>query len=411
MAWEQTECVKEIHPGSPEGSLYFGDNRYVDLSAYEGRVQCVYMDPPYLTGDSFVYRCRVGKEGWEKDKNTLILPAYDDRMDRPEYLDLLRQAVRKARELLDLSGVLFLHLNDRMSAYGRVICDEEMGAENFVNEIIWSYQTGGRSNRHFSRKHDVILFYRKSRQMFFDITKVPVPRSDNRRNHMKRLVDENGRSYRTIRSNGKIYTYYDDEPAYPSDVWTDVSHLQQKDPQRTGYDTQKPRALLDRIILSTTRPGDLVADLFCGSGTAMVSAAALGRRFLGVDLSPGAIQVSEKRLIPYGLTLNTVYGCPEAELRARLLPGIGLTDLFLEAYSAPGLPEFVQGLDGVERWSVGFLGLDGCFRSHASFTRNKLTPEIPEYMQIPQLNGRPAMVITDLLGRHTCWVWNGENTD
>lgn len=103
-----------------------------------------------------------------------------------------------------------------------------------------------------------------------------------------------------------MYTYYDDEPVFPDDVWTDVSHLQQKDPQRTGYDTQKPRALLDRIIRCCTRPGDLVADLCCGSGTALVSASENGCRYLGLDLSRHAISVSRKRLMDSALDIR----CP-----------------------------------------------------------------------------------------------------
>ena len=130
---------------------------------------------------------------------------------------------------------------------------------------------------------------------------------------MKRQVDEHGRAYRTIRSGGKTYTYYDDDPVYPGDEWTDVSHLQQKDPQRTGYDTQKPLALLNRIILCCTKENDLVADLFCGSGTTAVAAAQAGRRYLMLDSDERAHAVTRKRLLGTALTISVPSGeCPAA---------------------------------------------------------------------------------------------------
>jgi len=276
------------------------------------------------------------------------------------------------------------------------------GESNFVNEIIWSYQTGGRSMKRFSRKHDVILFYRMSRRHFFDITQVPLPRSEHRSNHMRRCVDENGRTYRTIQSGGKTYTYYDDDPVYPGDVWTDVSHLQQKDPQRTGYDTQKPIALLNRIILASTKPGDLVADLFAGSGTTAAAAAQLGRRYLAADSSPAAIAVSRKRLLDSGMTLTAPTGCAGAAIRAELIPGIAFHDVHLMDYAAPeGCP--VTGMDAVDQWSVGFYDR-GVFRAQESAARRRHTPALPPLLQLPQLRGIPAILTVDIYGNRSVWL-------
>ena len=138
--------------------------------------------------------------------------------------------------------------------------DKIFGEKNFLNEIIWHYQSGGRAKRHFSRKHDNILFYRKSPKHYFNIEAVGKERGTKKRNHMKMQVDNNGKVSWTIKSGGRVYRYYQDSKIYPSDVWTDISHLHQRDPERLGYDTQKPEALLERIILSSSRPGDLVAD-------------------------------------------------------------------------------------------------------------------------------------------------------
>jgi hypothetical protein len=164
-----------------------------------------------------------------------------------------------------------------------------------MNEIIWAYRSGGRATRCYPRKHDTILFYRKSKKVFFNIKAVGQPRGQERRNHMKRFIDEDGRVGFSIRSNGKTYTYYEDSLIYPSDVWSDIEHLQQKDRERTGFLTQKPELLLKRIIAASSEPGDLVLDLFSGSGTTAAAATKLKRRFLAVDQSPVACALLRSR--------------------------------------------------------------------------------------------------------------------
>lgn len=401
MEWVRAACRREIHGGGQAGSVLLraaGE----DFSAYAGQAQCVYLDPPFMTGEEFCLRMRVGEQGWKTGKEALLLPAYSDvYANRGEYLAMLRGALENARLLLADTGSLFLHLDSRMSAYARLLCDEIFGESNFVNEIIWAYQSGGRSMKRFSRKHDVILFYRKSRRQFFDIRAVPLPRSENRSNHMRRCVDAQGRAYRTIQSGGKLYTYYDDDPVYPGDVWADVSHLQQKDPQRTGYDTQKPLALLNRIILSSTRPGDLVADLFGGSGTTALAAAQNGRRFLIADKSPRAVAVMRKRLLETEMTLDLPMPPPGAEIAAELLPGIAYYDARLTGYRPAG-PGPVTGLDAVDQWSVGFYR-EGVFYAQAHAARRKQTPALPEILQLPQVKGTPAVLVTDVYGH--CGVW------
>ena len=404
MGWIEANCHQEIHRTGQAGHILLADARGGDFAPWEGQAQCVYLDPPFMTGEDFSFRMRVGKEGWETGKESITLPAYSDRFaSKGDYLALLRDALENAKMLLNDTGSLFLHLDSRMSAHARILCDEIFGESNFVNEIIWAYQTGGRSMKRFSRKHDVILFYRKSRHHFFDITAVPLPRSENRSNHMRRCVDENGRAYRTIRSGGKTYTYYDDEPVYPGDVWADVSHLQQKDPQRTGYDTQKPQALLNRIILSSTRPGDLVADLFGGSGTTALAAAANGRRFLTSDKSIQSLSVTRKRLLETDFTLVAPSNTGAAFMQAEFIPGIAYHDIYLSQYVSPSGD--ITGLDAVDQWSVGFYH-EGVFHAQASAARRKHTPDLPPMLQLPQLSGTPAILIVDIYGnrmlfRHT----------
>jgi DNA modification methylase len=258
------------------------------IDTYRGRAQVVYLDPPFGTGDVFHSKLATGRE-------KLTLPTYTDNMAQTEYLAWMGTILAGARELLCESGSLYLHIDYRMSAKLRLMLDEIFGAQNFMNEIVWCYKSGGRSTRYYPRKHDTILFYRKSAKVYFDIASVGRPRGPEKRNHMKRFIDEEGRICFTIRSAGKLYTYYEDTPVYPSDVWDDIEHLQQKDSERVGYPTQKPEALLNRVILASSRPGDLVCDLFSGSGTTAATASKLGRRFLAVDVSPLALYTLRAR--------------------------------------------------------------------------------------------------------------------
>ena len=217
--------------GGVMGEMYLGDSLALAdklKGKYAGRVQCVYLDPPFFTGETYSVRVRVGEREWRSGAGTLKLSAYSDKWSgAQQYLDAMRALLELARELLGPTGVIFLHVDWRMHARLRLLMDEVFGEDNFLNEIIWTYQTGGRARKYFSRKHDVILFYRKGPEYQFLIENVPISRTDARRNHMKRQVDKDGRVYRTIKSGGKVYKYYDDDPVYPGDVWDDVSHLQQ----------------------------------------------------------------------------------------------------------------------------------------------------------------------------------------
>ena len=386
------------------GELFLGDS--LELSdrltgKYGGRVQCVYLDPPFFTGSLFNMRVRVGEREWRSGAGSLELSAYSDKWaSAEEYISEIRTLAELARELMSDTGVIFLHVDWRMQARLRIMMDEVFGENNFMNEIIWTYQTGGRARKYFSRKHDVILFYRKGPAYRFYIENVPISRTDARRNHMKRQVDKDGRVYRTIKSGGKVYKYYDDDPVYPGDVWDDVSHLQQKDPQRTGYDTQKPLKLLERIVLCSTRPGDIVCDLTCGSGTALEAAAINGRNFVGVDMSPLAVQTARRRLVGSRVSLNMPgsEGSPEVELDA--MTGVGNYECDLRRFiPEPGVGERgFDGLDAVTGWSGGYIN-DDVFYSYVHDMRSKQHPRLDAHLSIPVWDGVPAVRIEDVYGR------------
>ena len=199
--------------------------------------------------------------------------------------------------------------------------DAVFGRRNFVNEIIWHYSSGGRSRNYFPKKHDTLLCYAKDyRKKTFNAEAISVPRNKcslcdselSKWNNLKKEVAEDGRVYRTIKSAGKVYKYYDDVPVLPADVWLEFNHLQQKDPERTGYPTQKPLALYERIIKASSNEGDMVLDPFAGCATTCVAAERLNRQWVGIDIWDKAHEVVIRRLSKEGLAMPEGSGLGEA---------------------------------------------------------------------------------------------------
>ena len=268
--------------------LILGDKRDVLpalLPEFAERVNLIYIDPPFMTERNF----SSYSDKWHNDLDA--------------YLQWLYEAFVLLRLLLANDGSLYVHLDWRATQYARVMLDEVFGfaanaeGPGFKNEIIWHYQSGGRSTRFYARKHDTILWYTRSAQYCFHGERVGERRGAQRRNHMRKEVGDDGRVHWTIRSAGRLYTYDEDRVMTPADVWSDVSHLQQKDPERNGYATQKPAALLERIILASSEEGDIVLDCFCGSGVTPTVAEQLGRRWIACDQNPEAIRVTRERLL------------------------------------------------------------------------------------------------------------------
>ena len=167
----------------------------------------------------------------------------------------------------------------------------------FQNEIIWHYQSGGRGSQRYARKHDTILFYTKSAHYCFHGERIGEKRGAQKRNHMRKHLDEHGQVAWSINSHGRTYTYSSESLMTPSDVWNDISHLHQRDPERNGYATQKPAALLERLLLASSEPQHLVLDCFCGSGVTPAVAERLGRRWIAADQGELAITATRARLL------------------------------------------------------------------------------------------------------------------
>lgn len=392
--------ILRAEEGAPQNEFHLGDAAEIAQrlrETYEGRVNLVYLDPPFLTGKTFEARVRVGAKEWKTGRGSLVLRAYQDNQTREAYLEKMRAVLVNARALMASDALIYVHIDWRMHPYLRLLMDEIFGEGCFLNEIIWAYQSGGSARRYFPRKHDVILMYSKTKDYDFHIQDVAEVVPGGRENHMKRHVDADGRVYRSIRSGGRVYTYYDDDPVVPGDVWTDVNHLQQKDPQRTGYDTQKPLRLLERIIRSSSRPGGLVMDLFAGSGTTAEAAVKNGRRFLAADENPLSMQLVHRRTdgVSVRFTHAPFDGAPE--IRARAESGIGFTAVRLEAFRSddPTLPESMDAVDG---WAAGYER-EGVFYSYAEEIRSREKPEPTFELAVPMYEGRLMLRVTDVKGR------------
>ena len=214
---------------------------------------------------------------------------YSDRhgVSSAGYLSFLRPRLAEMRRLLSCRGSLCVHLDWRSAHHVRVMLDEMFGADNFLNEIIWHYRSGGQATRWFARKHDTLLLYaRKKGQHTFNTLRGGAYRTQD----LKTASD--GRPYKSTRK-GRIY-FHPDGPIM-SDVW-DIPFLSTVSKERTDYPSQKPGALLERLIRACTNQGDLVADFFCGSGTSLVVARQMKRDWIGCDSNPEAVTITHRRL-------------------------------------------------------------------------------------------------------------------
>jgi DNA modification methylase len=276
-------------PGEPD-RLICGDALASLARHRDAAVDAIYIDPPFGTG-----AVRQGRGH-----------AYTDRADDPDaFVDWLSPYLEHCRRVLAPSGSLFVHLDYRTAHYVKLALDRLLGRDRFVNEIVWCYAVGGKSRRGFGRKHDTILWYARSKDWAFYADAVRVPRRSG--SHM-RVVD--GVQEKTDRKTGRVYRYPVAAGKVPEDWWTDIETLNHSDRERTGWPSQKPERLIERILRSVTVPGDRVADWFAGSGTTAAVAQRLGRGFVAVDCEPAAIDVSLARLTLQGRRLAAQGAAP-----------------------------------------------------------------------------------------------------
>ena len=284
--------------------LIWGDNKLILSSLANGPLReqidkagglkLVYIDPPFDVGADFSIDVEIGDENVTKDASVLEILAYRDTWGPGKYAKMIYERISLIHSLLAPDGAIYVHVDYRTSAMVKLILDEIFGQENFINEIIWSYRSGGASKTaSLPKKHDNIFFYKKSPN--YTITSM-TERQYLEKSFMGSSVDEKGRFYvdtilRDVIEGAPNIVINGEVIAYNTRPVLNLST------ERLGYPTQKPEGLLRLLIEIATKEGDLIADFFCGSGTTLAVAEKLNRKWIGTDLGRFAIHTSRKRLI------------------------------------------------------------------------------------------------------------------
>lgn len=302
--------LKEVHGEEVDGwrnKIFWGDNLQVMshlLRAFRGSIDLVYIDPPYDSKADYKKTISLKGKSAESDRSSFEEKQYGDIWTNDEYLQFMFERLVLTRELLKDSGSIFLHCDWHKSHHLRSLLDEVFGPQRFQNEIIWNYSGWNRKNRtYFNRRHDTILYYSKSDEPYFDPYKEAWESKEHyvTQRKQKVLVDNDGREYVLSDAGGgqRVKRYLEDaisEGRHVDDVWY-IDKLNNSDKERLEYPTQKPEALVERIVQSACPAGGIVMDFFMGSGTTQAVAMKTGRRFIGADINLGAIQTTTKRLI------------------------------------------------------------------------------------------------------------------
>ena len=289
-----------------KNKLYVADNLDVLHGMNSNMVDLIYLDPPF--NSKRMYSAPIGTVkgvvdagfhdiwNWDDDVDIRLesflarhppLFAYIDLVGdihgpaMKAYLTFMAQRIIEMHRVLKDTGSLYLHCDPTASHYLKIILDWVFGKDNFRNEIIWSYQTGGVSKKWFGKKHDIVFLYTKTDDYFIDLSRVKEKRTDE--------------VLRRLSTGSENATRAKDTERLPFDVWN-IQALNAMSKERTGYPTQKPLKLLNRIIEASSNPGDLVMDPFCGCATTCVAAQNLHRKWIGIDVSDVAVDLVATRL-------------------------------------------------------------------------------------------------------------------
>ncbi|MEI7615226.1 MAG: site-specific DNA-methyltransferase [Actinomycetota bacterium] len=284
-----------LHPNTPEDNIsfgfpeeeqnkiYFGDNLHVLRALKSNTIDLIYIDPPFFSGRNY-------NQIWGDDNE--VRTFYDIWEDGlPSYLVWLNARLWEMKRVLKETGSIYVHCDWHASHYIKCEMDKLFGYENFRNEIVWGYTGPRKSPRAFSKKHDVILFFSKSDSYKFNEQRVPHKSGVHNTGQVFGSMDEGDEETKEmLERRGKLL----------EDWWVDIWSTDRYRKELIGYPTQKPEALLERIIKSSTDDGDIVADFFMGGGTTPAEAMKLGRKFIGCDISRVAASVTIDRVINVG---------------------------------------------------------------------------------------------------------------
>jgi DNA modification methylase len=361
-----------IYPGGigypdviPESRLILGDNLPVMaalIPEYEGRINLIYADPPFFTNRKYSTRIGRGEDSRKPDEWALAEGYQDSWPNLDAYLDFLYQRFALMYRLLTPNGTFYLHLDWHANSYARILLDEIFGPDHLLNEIIWTYHGPSPIRRAFNRKHDTILSYVKGNDYIFNADAVREPYNPSTVLTFK-ASPKAGFGKVPDLERGKV----------PEDWWyfPVVARLHN---QRTGYPTQKPEGLLERIILASSNPGDLVADFFCGSGTAPAVAARLGRKFIASDITFRAMHTTRLRLSGLPIDAFTI------ERQSAFCYPMGDSSK-LKLNILPGSINIKNNLD-LDYWEVDPAWDGMTFRSAAQAQRPVRSGELPHEIKI-----------------------------
>jgi len=340
--------------------LIWGDKKYVLpslLPEFAGKVNLIYIDPPFDTGTDFSYTASIPNDDGQANEDTAYFTKEASIIEQKAYRDTwgsglnsyvhwFYEAALLLRELLASNGTIFVHIGQNISHHVKLILDEVFGPDRYLNQIIWKRQTAHsdvtQGAEHLGRLHDVIFLYTKSEEYKWRMQYTPYDKEyveafyrhidpDTGRRYQLSDITAPGKSLKgnpyyeflgvtrywrfsekrmkELYAKGRIVQtrpgtvprqkrYADEMPGVPlQDIWLDIKPIQSQAAERAGYDTQKPEALLERILKLSSDDGDLVLDCFVGSGTTAVVAEKLNRRWVACDLSRFAIHTTRKRLL------------------------------------------------------------------------------------------------------------------
>nr|MBC7244612.1 site-specific DNA-methyltransferase [Chloroflexota bacterium] len=288
LPFDDAEFRRSAHRDDWRNMLIWGDNKLVMaalLEEFRGKIDLIYIDPPFDVGADFTMQVQIGEEGeaLQKEQSILEAVAYRDTWGKgtDSYLHMMYERLVLMRDLLSENGNIFVHVDYRVNSLVRLVLEEIFG-DQLLNEIIWFYNSGPRAQNGFGKRHDTIFRYGKNADMAFMETEV----EDAREPYSPDINIPASKAH-----------YYHPMGKVKGDVWRINIPGQNDKTERTGFNTQKPEALLKQVIGVCSGEGGLVADFFCGSGTTLAVAEKLGRRWIGVDLGRYAIHTTRKRLI------------------------------------------------------------------------------------------------------------------
>jgi DNA modification methylase len=375
----------------PKNQLILGDNLVVMaalLPEYRGRLSLIYADPPFFSNRHYPMRIGRGEDS-RRPQDWQLAEGYPDHWrDVDSYLDMLYPRLKLMYELLSPTGTLYLHLDWHADAYARLLLDEIFGPDRLLNEIVWVYHGPSPIRSAFNRKHDTILVYTKGDEYTFNVDAIRQPYHPTT---VKTFASSPKAGFGKVPdlARGKV----------PEDWWyfPVVARLHN---ERTGYPTQKPEALLERIVLASSNPGDIVADFFCGSGTTAVVSAKHGRSFIVTDVSSRAVHTTRLRLIDAGssefslLSTSTASLLPEDSTLANSL------DIHKDKQKTIMKSEH---LDEIDYWEIDPAWDGRLFHSASQALRPPRKGSLPTVLEIPSNNcNLPVKVrVVDIHGK-TC---------